>query len=314
MNISQEKSFKPITITLETKEEAIAFIKMIDTAENNRVSVPVHDYSVDEVQLAIKISNYFTENVNLVWSNLLEEIMIIIDRSKDIYDYLIGVLGRDETVVFNREKLRKNMYDEFKCSHLPKSNISPELKPLFRELDNKSILTSGYDVARGSVGFLYIGGVVIPFIQRKPTFEEKFSNDIYFTQEDVPSTITLRTSYISGYYFASTEQVLAVIFSEKYINDIKTTLDKIADVTKNPVFILSEYDIVDNFNDEHLIGLLSPIKGIPMLPEQIYQNIAVKLGSWNVDDTVRNVNDKDLSKQKGFDDYSFKKMPTKHKK
>ena len=33
MNISQEKSFKPITITLETKEEAIAFIKMIDTAE-----------------------------------------------------------------------------------------------------------------------------------------------------------------------------------------------------------------------------------------------------------------------------------------
>ncbi len=60
MKITQEQSFKPISITLETKEEAEAFINIIDNAENNRTSLPSRDHSKDEIALAIRISNAFT--------------------------------------------------------------------------------------------------------------------------------------------------------------------------------------------------------------------------------------------------------------
>ncbi|MDA3807698.1 MAG: hypothetical protein PF440_07280 [Thiomicrorhabdus sp.] len=60
MKITQKQTFEPITITLETKEEALAFINIIDTAEQNRTSIPSQDYSKDEIDLAIRISNAFT--------------------------------------------------------------------------------------------------------------------------------------------------------------------------------------------------------------------------------------------------------------
>lgn len=61
MKIQQQQTFTPITITLETRAEAVAFISIIDKAEHNRTSLPPQEYTRDEVLLAIDISNAFTD-------------------------------------------------------------------------------------------------------------------------------------------------------------------------------------------------------------------------------------------------------------
>lgn len=66
MKIQQQQTFTPITITLETRAEARAFISIIDKAEHNRTSLPSQDYSQDEVRLAIGISNAFTDGEAII--------------------------------------------------------------------------------------------------------------------------------------------------------------------------------------------------------------------------------------------------------
>lgn len=50
MKIKQDQFFKPITITLETRDEAEAFIAMIERLDNKRSE-----------KLRIEISNWFCE-------------------------------------------------------------------------------------------------------------------------------------------------------------------------------------------------------------------------------------------------------------
>jgi cell division septum initiation protein DivIVA len=54
MKITQEKTFKPITITLETQKEADALLDLVDRAY---LEFPKGGH---ERNLAIKISNWFT--------------------------------------------------------------------------------------------------------------------------------------------------------------------------------------------------------------------------------------------------------------
>lgn len=64
MNIKQKESvFEPITITLETREEALGFLHMIDKVEHNRTSVPPKQFTTEEIRLAITISNAFTDGI-----------------------------------------------------------------------------------------------------------------------------------------------------------------------------------------------------------------------------------------------------------
>ncbi len=57
MNIKQEQTFKPITITLETKEEANAFIDIIDRVDRG--------WSPESHELARLIDNIFTNDIKI---------------------------------------------------------------------------------------------------------------------------------------------------------------------------------------------------------------------------------------------------------
>ena len=61
MEIKQEKTFKPLTITLESKEEHDSFVQIIDEAN----STPKHNRSFMEynaVKMVIELSEYFSNN------------------------------------------------------------------------------------------------------------------------------------------------------------------------------------------------------------------------------------------------------------
>lgn len=56
MKITQEDCYKPITIVLETKDEALDFIGMIDQLDRFAITK-------DQAKLAIDIRNYFTNHI-----------------------------------------------------------------------------------------------------------------------------------------------------------------------------------------------------------------------------------------------------------
>jgi hypothetical protein len=57
MKILQEKSFKPITLTLETAEEANAFWGILE--------VGAKELRGEDKELALKLSNWFSNNAEL---------------------------------------------------------------------------------------------------------------------------------------------------------------------------------------------------------------------------------------------------------
>ena len=62
MKIKQEKIFKPLTITIETKEEYIALIQIVD--EVNRIPAMDREFMEnDAAKLAIDLSNYASSDV-----------------------------------------------------------------------------------------------------------------------------------------------------------------------------------------------------------------------------------------------------------
>lgn len=62
MKINQEKEFKPLTVTIESKGEYIAFVQIVD--EVNRISTKDKEFMEhDAERMAIKLSNYFSSDV-----------------------------------------------------------------------------------------------------------------------------------------------------------------------------------------------------------------------------------------------------------
>ncbi len=61
MEIKQEEIYRPVTITLETKAEYLAFIQIVSEADN--VPTCEKEYmGEDAKKLAIKMSNHFTDS------------------------------------------------------------------------------------------------------------------------------------------------------------------------------------------------------------------------------------------------------------
>ena len=61
MKIKQEKVFKPLTITIETRDEYEAFVAIVDEAEEVNHDDKKH-MGIDAINLAIELSNYFSNN------------------------------------------------------------------------------------------------------------------------------------------------------------------------------------------------------------------------------------------------------------
>ena len=62
MKINQEKEFKPLTITIENKEEYIALVQIIDEANN--IPTEARQYmETNAAELGIFMSDYFTNDV-----------------------------------------------------------------------------------------------------------------------------------------------------------------------------------------------------------------------------------------------------------
>ena len=62
MKIKQEKEFKPLTITLETKEEYDSFFKIVNEAVNVH-SGEAGYMEKDDYELARQLSNFDTNNL-----------------------------------------------------------------------------------------------------------------------------------------------------------------------------------------------------------------------------------------------------------
>jgi hypothetical protein len=60
MIIKQEKVFKPVTITLETESEYIAFVQIVDEAERFQCS-DREFMGEDADKLIVELSNHFSE-------------------------------------------------------------------------------------------------------------------------------------------------------------------------------------------------------------------------------------------------------------
>lgn len=61
MKIEEEKTFKPLTITLETEAEYLAFIQIVDEADG--VLTDERKFMNGNAgDLAIELSNYFSNN------------------------------------------------------------------------------------------------------------------------------------------------------------------------------------------------------------------------------------------------------------
>jgi small nuclear ribonucleoprotein (snRNP)-like protein len=62
MKFEQEKEFKPLTITIETKEEYIALMHIVDEAVNVHMDDTVY-MQKEDYGLANELSNYFSNDV-----------------------------------------------------------------------------------------------------------------------------------------------------------------------------------------------------------------------------------------------------------
>ena len=60
MKIKQKKEYKPVTITLESEEEYIAFFQIIEEAQNKNTKVFMDTLSKN---MARKLSDFATHNV-----------------------------------------------------------------------------------------------------------------------------------------------------------------------------------------------------------------------------------------------------------
>lgn len=61
MKIEQEKEFKPLTITIESKGEYIAFVQIVD--EVSRIDTVDREFmEYDADMMAVKLSNWFSGN------------------------------------------------------------------------------------------------------------------------------------------------------------------------------------------------------------------------------------------------------------
>ena len=61
MKFEQEEAYKPLTITLESKEEYDAFVAIVDEAEEIDHDKKEH-MGINAINLAVKLSNYFSNN------------------------------------------------------------------------------------------------------------------------------------------------------------------------------------------------------------------------------------------------------------
>lgn len=62
MKIKQEKVFKPLTITIENKDEYVALMQIVDEAVNVHSADAVY-MEKDSYELANKLSDYFSNDV-----------------------------------------------------------------------------------------------------------------------------------------------------------------------------------------------------------------------------------------------------------
>lgn len=226
--------------------------------------------------------------------------MIILDRHKDCYDYVTKILGLDKTIVFNREKQRANFLNKLK-----------DLEDLVSEYNREMACSNYPEDTFGVDGYIYIGGEIIPFIQG--AIEDGglngVSKDFYFSKELVPVDLPLKWN--NFYTWGKRNALVTKVFSEHQKNKMKRILDKIAKETQTPAFYMAKKRVVHPYKQEGEEFLLKNIKGIPMRPEIMYQNVAMKLGEWKTSEEVKNVDDKYLLKQKGFNKLSFKKRGAK---
>ena len=97
-------------------------------------------------------------------------------------------------------------------------------------------------------------------------------------------------------------------------------LQKMFDTYKETYFVVEDYCIEENEHTfiKEKITLLPQLKQYKFAkvvpPMQAFQEISMYLGKINsVEDNTVTIDDKYLAQGKGFDCYSFKKMPSKKK-
>ena len=194
------------------------------------------------------------------------------------------------------------------------------------------------DNAKYRVTFYYnhIGfcGAVYPFVhihiekvvKKKKILHYEHEEDIYvFDIEDFKKELLSRGIHTEEILLSKTwvgntwKRKSIVKIVQNFLAD-KEALNEMFDTYKEAYFVIEDYCIEENEHTfvKEKITLLPQLKQYKFVkvvpPMQAFQEISMYLGKINsVEDNTVTIDDKYLAHGKGFDCYSFKKMPSKKK-
>jgi len=247
--------------------------------------------------------------------------MKIISKFQDYYD--IGIAyGVDEKLRFNRKTMDTDTtVEELRCV----------TRIVYRKQEQYYRILCHFNV-------MLFCGKAYPLVHIKVESITKKDKKFFYKLVDEAYCYSLETldNYIKqyyrpideindayeelgySYYYVSTfKKYVQGHFDKKYDKYIK-----LFDLYKMPYFYVeSRYDLKEKYNrwcistDTILLPQLKQYKFAKAVqPMQAFQEISMYLGKLNaVEDNTVTIEDKYLAQGKGFDCYSFKKMPSKRK-
>ncbi len=248
--------------------------------------------------------------------------MKIISKFSDYYDCGLAY-GIDEKLVFKREKkiVKESCYG---LSHYSAT----------RSKDGKKIRASFHCKVMGFCGkFIPLVHIMIEEVtKRDKVFEFKLIEETYvYDMESADSFLGLYFTPLeeivvdeTRWYSARLREVLERFFTQMY-RDKKDIFKKY----QVPYFLLERVDSIDAYaqvSSRYQCQLLPCLKEFRFVkarePIEAFQEISMYLGSLNLaeDNTIPQgqasalmIEDKYLAQAKGYDCYSFKKMPQKRR-
>jgi len=229
--------------------------------------------------------------------------MYIISKNKDYYDGVVGSVGMDKTIVYERHPNeidnRDLMPKEFQGNRL---DNNPFLNISYLDVDNKK--SKKYHLCEsfivGFCGKLYLGWKFYYNV------EDKFNYPSYNTKCDIIYDFEIAKKYLKEEYW-----------SHKLIDDVNYILNydpiNIFREYNSPIFI---YDTINNRRDSLFIvnSLLKKYEFYKVVDAftaftEIQMFISGVLGTGENDIIV--IDDKYKIKKHGFDKWSFRKEPQK---
>tara|TARA_Y100000034_G_scaffold136985_1_gene218011 strand:+ start:16908 stop:17600 length:693 start_codon:yes stop_codon:yes gene_type:complete len=230
--------------------------------------------------------------------------MLIKSKFRDYYDNSASY-GIDKTVVYSRDTIKddKLFHEKFKeRSYRTEKYFYPKSESRYR-MYRSDYNTDNYTVNTFLIAFC---GKYYPGYKFVKTNEEH----IFYSKEEVIDFYNKNNMEIEKDRRGFFSGVNSLVYMEKFFDrNTWKYLDELFQEFKVPVFALEGKTIINNpVLKDYKFG---KVKKSPEAFQDIFMYISGVLGT-NENEMI-NISDEDKRDKKGFDKWSFKKLPTKKK-